>query len=111
MARPGEPSDRFDRYLVHFDVDVVDFVDLPLSENTGHNVGLPFDSAAAALEELAADPRFAGLTVTEHNPAHGPEDGSATAALAAALQRALSRAASSPSGAPQSSIDLGAGIP
>ena len=103
--------DRFDRYLVHFDVDVVDFVDLPLSENTGHNVGLPFDTAAAALEQLAADPRFAGLTVTEHNPAHGPEDGSATAALAAALQRALSRAASSPSGAPQSSIDLGAGIP
>jgi arginase len=104
-------ADQFDRYLVHFDVDVVDFVDLPLSENTGHNVGLPFETAAAALEELAADPRFAGLTVTEHNPSHGPEDGSATAALAAALQRALSRAASSPSGVPQSSIDLGAGIP
>jgi arginase len=103
--------DRFDRYLVHFDVDVVDFVDLPLSENTGHNLGLPFDTAAAVLEQLAADPRFAGLTVTEHNPAHGPEDGSATVALAAGLQRALSRAASSPSGAPQSSIDRGAGIP
>jgi arginase len=82
MARP--------RYLVHFDVDVVDFVDLPLSENTGHNIGLPFDAACAALEPLVADPRFAGLTVTEHNPAHGPEDGSATAALAAALQRVLS---------------------
>ena len=35
---------------MHFDVDVVDFVDLPLSENTGHNVGLPFDTACAALE-------------------------------------------------------------
>ena len=33
---------------------------------------------------------FAGLSVTEHNPAHGAEDGSTTAALAAALQRALS---------------------
>ena len=100
-----------ERFLVHFDVDVVDFVDLPLSENTGHNVGMPFDTACAALDELANDPRFAGLTVTEHNPAHGPEDGSATRALAAALQRALSRAASRPSGAPQSSIDAGAGIP
>ena len=61
---------------MHFDVDVVDFVDLPLSENTGHNIGLPFDAACAALEVLVADPRFAGLTVTEHNPAHGAEDGS-----------------------------------
>src|SRR5918999_2692598 len=101
----------FDRYLVHFDVDVVDFVDLPLSENTGHNIGLPFAAAAAALEVLAAGAGFAGITVTEHNPAHGPEDGSATAALAAALQRALSSAASRPSGAPQSSIEDGAGMP
>ncbi|HWM11859.1 MAG TPA: arginase family protein [Solirubrobacteraceae bacterium] len=89
-ATAQQASERFERYLVHFDVDVVDFVDLPLSENTGHNIGLPFAAAAAALEVLAAGPGFAGLTVTEHNPAHGPEDGSATAALAAALQRALS---------------------
>ena len=100
-----------ERLLVHFDVDVVDFVDLPLSENSGHSVGLPFDAASAALDALLADPRFAGLTVTEHNPAHGPEDGSATTALAAALQRALSWTASRPSGAPQSSIETGAGMP
>ncbi len=81
---------RFERYLVHFDVDVVDFVDLPLSENTGHNIGLPFETAVAALAELAAGPGFAGLTVTEHNPAHGAEDGSTTRALAEALQRVLS---------------------
>jgi len=81
---------RFERYIVHFDVDVVDFVDLPLSENTGHNIGLPFDTACAALETLVADPRFAGLTVTEHNPLHGAEDGSTTAALAGALAAALS---------------------
>ena len=104
-------AQRFDRYLVHFDVDVVDFVDLPLSENTGHNIGLPFDAACAALEVLVAGAGFAGLTVTEHNPAHGAEDGSTTAALAAALQRALSCAASRPSGAPQSSIEAGAGMP
>jgi arginase len=107
----AQAAGRFDRYLVHFDVDVVDFTDLPLSENTGHGIGLPFDAACAALEELVAGEGFAGLTVTEHNPAHGAEDGSTTAALAAALQRALSRAASRPSGAPQSSIDAGAGMP
>jgi arginase len=104
-------AQRFERYLVHFDVDVVDFVDLPLSENTGHNIGLPFAAACAALEVLVAGDGFAGLTVTEHNPLHGAEDGSTTAALAAALQRALSFAASRPSGAPQSSMEAGAGMP
>jgi arginase len=74
-----------DRLLVHFDVDVVDFVDLPLSENTGHNIGLPFAAARAVLRALLADPRVVTLTVTEHNPLHGPEDGAATAALAQAL--------------------------
>ena len=73
--------------LVHFDVDVVDFVDLPLSENTGLNIGLPFATATAALDVLTADPRVATLTVTEHNPLHGAADGSTTAALAAALKR------------------------
>ena len=96
---------------MHFDVDVVDFVDLPLSENTGHNIGLPFDAACAALEALAAGAGFAGLTVTEHNPLHGAEDGSTTKALADALQRALSCAASRPSGRPQSSMEAGAGMP
>ena len=85
-----QAAERFDRYLVHFDVDVVDFADLPLSENTGHNIGLPFDAAIAALEALTAGAGFAGLTVTEHNPLHGAEDGSTTKALADALQRALS---------------------
>jgi arginase len=79
----------FDRYLLHFDVDTVDFVDLPLSENTGHNIGMAFETAVAALAALTADPRLVALTVTEHNPAHGAEDGSTTAALADALAAAL----------------------
>jgi arginase len=71
--------------LVHFDVDVVDFVDLPLSENTGHNIGMPFATARKVLAAACADPRVAALTVTEHNPLHGADDGSTTAALAEAL--------------------------
>ena len=74
-----------ERLLVHFDVDVVDFVDLPLSENTGHNIGLSFAAARAVLDVLLADPRVVALTVTEHNPLHGAADGSTTAALAEAL--------------------------
>jgi arginase len=77
-----------DHLLVHFDVDVVDFVDLPLSENTGLNIGMPFAAAREVLAVLTADPRVAALTVTEHNPAHGAADGSTTAALADALAMA-----------------------
>ena len=46
-----------DRVAVHFDVDVIDFVDAPLSQNTGRNVGVPMASALAALETLLADPQ------------------------------------------------------
>jgi arginase len=64
------------RFLVHFDVDVIDFSDVPLSENTGRGIGVPF---AALL----------GLTVTELNPHHGAPDGSDVARLAQRLARAL----------------------
>lgn len=81
---------RFDRLLVHFDVDAVDFTDLPLSENTGRNEGLPFDAALRALGALLRSERLAAVTVTEFNPDHGEEDGSTAGALAEGLARALS---------------------
>ncbi len=80
------------RHLVHFDVDVIDFVDIPLSENTGRNYGLSFTAAMDALEVLVADRRFAGLTVTELNPHHGAADGSTVRAFAERLAIALARA-------------------
>jgi arginase len=64
------------RFLVHFDVDVIDFSDVPLSENTGRGIGLSFDNAFAALDVLLANEALLGLTVTELNPHHGAEDGS-----------------------------------
>ena len=42
------------RVIVHLDVDVVDFVDAPLSENTGRNVGVPLAAVATALPVLLA---------------------------------------------------------
>jgi arginase len=63
-------EERVDRFVVHFDVDVVDFTDTPLSENTGRNEGLPYATAARALDTLLASPRLAGLTITELNPDH-----------------------------------------
>ena len=81
---------RFDHLLVHFDVDTVDFTDLPLSENTGRNQGLPFDTALRALGTLLGSSKLAAVTVTEFNPDHGEENGSTAEALAQGLSDALS---------------------
>ncbi len=70
LASAGDRS-----LVVHFDVDVVDFTDAPLSENTGRNVGVPLQTALDALGALLGDPRVAALTVTELNPLHGAADG------------------------------------
>jgi arginase len=79
------------RFLVHFDVDVIDFSDVPLSENTGRGIGVGFDAALAALGVLVAHEALLGLTVTELNPHHGAPDGSDVARLVRALAAALAR--------------------
>jgi arginase len=76
---------------VHFDVDVIDFSDVPLSENTGRGIGVGFDAALAALDVLVAHEGLLGLTVTELNPHHGAQDGADVARLARALADALTR--------------------
>jgi arginase len=77
------------RFLVHFDVDVVDFSDVPLSENTGRGIGITFDAAFAALDVLVHHDALLGLTVTELNPHHGAEDGSDLTRFARRLATAL----------------------
>jgi arginase len=80
-ADPGRAADRAlavleehcDRILVHFDVDVIDFTDVPLSENWGRNEGLAYDTTMRALRVLLASRRLAGLTITELNPDHAEQ--------------------------------------
>lgn len=67
---------RFDRLLIHFDVDTIDFTDAPLAENTSRNSGLSFDAAMQALKGLLGSTKLSAITVTEVNPDHGEEDGS-----------------------------------
>jgi len=78
-----------ERYLVHFDVDSIDFTDMPLSENTGRNYGLSFAAAMHALDVLLADERLLALTVSELNPHHGAEDGSTVDRFAERLGAAI----------------------
>jgi arginase len=62
-----------DHLAVHLDVDVIDFVDLPLQENVGRNEGLTFDAAMQALGILLAHPAAVSLTISELNPDHDPD--------------------------------------
>lgn len=82
-------EERWDRLLIHFDVDVIDFTDAPLSEETGRNQGLPYATALAALRVLLACPRVAALTVTELNPLHAEAQPGAVRRLARDLAAAL----------------------
>jgi arginase len=78
-----------DRFLLHLDVDVIDFLDLPVADIPLHNAGLTFDEAMACLAVFARDEGLAGLTITEFNPDHGAEDGSTADALVRGLVGAL----------------------
>jgi arginase family protein len=75
--------ERGDAFLLHLDVDSIDFADLPLAENTDRNVGLSFEAVANALDTLMSG-HLGAVTVTEANPHHGEPDG-------ATLRRFLDR--------------------
>jgi arginase len=83
-------AQRFERLLVHLDVDVLDYLDMPLAENTRRNAGLRFDQLMAALRPLLRAPNWTALTVAELNPDHGQSDGSTLSVFAEALADALS---------------------
>ena len=54
---------------VHVDVDVLDFTDAPLAENTdGRNTGPTLDQVAEALTAAARDQRMRTLSIGELNP-------------------------------------------
>ena len=83
------PLSACDGVAVHFDVDVVDFLDAPLAENTDRGVAPSLTACGEMLSELLTDARVRALTVTEFNPHHGSEDGSTTQRLLEVLVRCL----------------------
>jgi arginase len=76
---------QFEQILVHVDIDVLDFVDTPLAENTRRFYGLTLDQLLGALGPLLAAPNRVALTVCELNPDHGAGDGSTLRRLAEGL--------------------------
>jgi arginase len=75
-------------FLVHFDVDVLDFLDCPLADQP-EDRGLLLAEAVECLRVFAGSPRFGGLVVTEINPDHGDQAGVAVGRLADGISQAL----------------------
>ena len=74
--------------VVHFDVDVLDALDLPLADIATYGTGMRLEHVGPLLMTLVADPRVVGMTVVEANPDHDP-DGTSVRRLLAALASAL----------------------
>ena len=68
-------EERGERFLLHFDVDVIDFIDFPIADVPQFNQGLTFREAMACLAVFAASANFGGLVITEFNPDHADEEG------------------------------------
>ena len=64
---------KFDRLLIHLDVDVLDFADFPIAENTRRHYGLHFEQLMDALTTLLSASNWVGLTITEVNPEHSDD--------------------------------------
>jgi arginase len=62
-------------FAVHVDVDVLDFTDAPLAENTdGRNTGPKLAALALVLREACAHPGFRALSIGELNPSRSAGD-------------------------------------
>jgi arginase len=75
---------------VHIDVDVLDFTDAPLAEDTGgRNTGPTLRQAEQALTLAARDPRVRALSVGELNPTRSAGDPDAIPRFADSITRIL----------------------
>jgi arginase len=81
-------SEDYDAVLVHLDIDLINFMELPLSEEITRVGGMPLAAAADGVRTALRLGNAAGLTVTEANPDHDP-DGSAIKDLVATITTVL----------------------
>jgi arginase len=76
-ARALEAVERAaDTFVLHVDVDVLDFTDLPLADipnAEGQRVGLTGDELLGSVRTFAGSSRCAAVVLTEVNPDHLPD--------------------------------------
>ena len=80
---------RSKRFVVHFDVDAIDFTDFPIANVPQFSEGLTFRDAMICLTTFAASPSFGGLTITEINPDHSDDERARAAAFIEGIALAL----------------------
>jgi arginase len=80
---------KYERLLIHLDVDVLDYLDMPLAENCRRNVGLKFNELMASLRVFLSAPNWSALTICELNPDHGQSNGATLRAFVTALAAAF----------------------
>lgn len=88
-ARTVKWAAQFDCVLIHFDADVLSFIDFPIAENVRRCDGLKLEQAAFVLNRLTALPQWRALTITEVNPDHAPDESAAFTRLNDMLADAL----------------------
>jgi arginase len=87
-------AQRFDRLLVHLDIDVLAFTAFPIAENVRYgarDTGLTLDELGKLLDILLAAPNWRTLTIAELNPDHAPGETAAFGSLIAMLTGAFAR--------------------
>lgn len=73
-------------FIVHLDVDVLDFIDAPLAENVnGRNSGPTVDQLQLALAELLRHPDCWAMSIGQLVPAHASADSTSIPRLVTAL--------------------------
>ena len=58
--------------VIHIDVDVLDFLQVPAADIPTYGRGLSIEDLTAILRILFGDPRCAGVLLVEYNPDHDP---------------------------------------
>ncbi|UPW09625.1 arginase family protein [Gordonia terrae] len=77
-------------FVVHLDVDVLDFLDAPIAENVnGRNSGPTIAILEQALVTLLRDPECRGMSIGQLDPAHAAADRTAIPRLVSTLVSAL----------------------
>jgi arginase len=81
-------ASRFDRLLIHVDLDVLSYVDFPVAENVRRCPGLKLGELEQILNVLVSADNWSALTIAEANPDHAPDEESTFRRLNAILARA-----------------------
>ncbi|MGJ9425919.1 arginase family protein [Nesterenkonia halotolerans] len=80
-------------FIVHLDVDVLDFLDAPVAENVnGRNRGPTIEQLGLALGGLVQNPDCWGMSLGQLDPAHAAADPAALPRLVAVLASSLAQA-------------------